>query len=89
MKVAPWPWRINLGLNTRRRAVDHLRRFVRAPCTPLARGGLRIGVDDEGDGASCFGGAAARLTDRVVLPEPPFWLTIAIMVMVISLPVPM
>jgi len=30
--------------------------------------------------------AAARLTERVVLPEPPFWLTMAMMVMAISFP---
>jgi hypothetical protein len=54
----------------------------------LAGGGLRIGVDDEAM-APAASAAAARFTDRVVLPEPPFWLTMAIMVMAISLPVHM
>ena len=45
----------DLVLNARRRTVDHFRRSIISPRTPLASGRLRIGIDNEGNLTNCLG----------------------------------
>ena len=51
-----FPGRTDFGLNAWRGTVDHLWRPVAAPRAPLAGSSLRIGIDDERDGAENFSG---------------------------------
>ena len=78
----------DLGGEARGWAVDHLGRRIAAPGGPLARGRLRVGVDDERDAPRILGGRGEVDGERR-LPRPPFWLMIAMTGMITTLHVDM
>ncbi|PAV92555.1 hypothetical protein WR25_08363 [Diploscapter pachys] len=60
----------DLGGEARGWAVDHLGRRIAAPGGPLARGRLRVGIDDERDAPRILGGRGEVDGERR-LPRPP------------------
>src|SRR5512144_1766040 len=68
------------ALKTGGLGIDDNRRISFAAITPVARGRLRIEINDDRGGSGPFGGNGKR-EGKVVLPAPPFWAINAIVFM--------